>query len=67
MVSALMSKWYRYNPYLGCQYEITEKQALRKINSRWWTAVWDDYWQKLSDHAWYDMRDPEHSWIFKEE
>ena len=61
-----MAKWYRYNPYLGCQYEITEKQALRKINSRWWTAVWDDYWQKFSDRAWYDMRDPERSWIFKE-
>lgn len=61
-----MSKWYRYNPCLGCQYEISEKQALRKIKSKWWTSVWDEYWQKFSDHAWYDMRDPERSWIFKE-
>ena len=28
--------------------------------------MWDNYWQKFSDHAWYDMRDPERSWIFKE-
>ena len=52
---AVMVKWYRCNPYLGCMYEITEKQALRKINSRWWAAVWDDYWQKFSDHSWYDI------------
>lgn len=62
-----MAKWYRCNPYLGCQYEISEKQALRKINSRWWTPVWNDYWQKFSDHAWYDMRDAERDWIFKME
>ena len=62
-----MSKYYRCNPYLGSRYEISEKQALRKINSKWWTAVWDDYWQKFSNHAWYDMRDPERDWIFKYE
>lgn len=62
-----MSKYIRMNPYLGCSYEITEKQALRKINSKWWTPVWDDYWQKFSDHAWYDIRDPERNWIFKYE
>lgn len=62
-----MVKWYRSNPYLGTRYEITEKQALRKINSKWWTAVWDDYWQKFSNHSWYDMRDSERDWIFKVE
>lgn len=62
-----MVKWYRSNPYLGTYYEITEKQALCKINSKWWTAVWDDYWQKFSDHSWYDMRDSGRDWIFKVE
>ena len=60
-----MSKYIRMNPYLGCSYEITEKQALRKINSKYWTPVWDDYWQKFSEHGWYNMRDPERDWIIK--
>lgn len=60
-------KYYRCNPYLGCQYEITEKQALKKINNRWWTAVWDDYWQKFSDSAWYNIKDPDRDWVFKVE
>lgn len=60
-----MSKYIRMNPYLGCSYEISEKQALRKINSKWWTPVWDDYWQKFSEHSWYNMKDPERDWIFK--
>lgn len=66
-----MAKYYRCNPYLGVvfdeRHEISEKQALRKINSRWWVGVWDDYYQRFSDHAWYDMRDPERDWIFKVE
>lgn len=60
-----MSKWIRMNPYLGCSYEIPEKQALRKIRSKWWTAVWDDYYEKFSKNSWYDIRDPERDWIFK--
>lgn len=62
-----MPKYYRWNPYLGCRYEITKKQALRKINNRWWTAVWDDYRQEFSEHAWYNIKDPERDWIFKED
>ena len=62
-----MAKWYRCNPYLGCKYEITEKEALKKIKSRWWVRVWDDYWQVFSEDCWYDVRDPERSWIFKVE
>ena len=46
-------------------YEISESKAMRKIRSKWWTPVWDDYWQKYSDHSWYDMRDMERDWIFK--
>ena len=60
-----MAKYYRCNSYLGSKYEITEKQALRKINSKYWTAVWDDYWQSFSDHSWYNIRDAERDWIFK--
>ena len=61
-----MSKWFRSNPYLGCMYEITEKEALKKINSKFWTAPWDDYWQKFYENVWYNIRDPERDWIFKE-
>lgn len=60
-----MSKWYRCNPHLGCRYEITEAQALRKINSKWWVPVWDEYWQTFSKHSWYNVRDPERDWIFR--
>lgn len=62
-----MAKYYRCNPYLGCRYEITEKQALRKINNIWWVPVWDDYWQRFSDNSWYNIKDPERDWIFKVE
>lgn len=62
-----MTKWYRSNPYLGTMYEISEKEALRKIKNVWWTAVWDDYWDRPSDHAWYNIKDPERDWIFKKE
>lgn len=60
-----MSKYIRINPYLGCSYEISEKQALQKINSKYWTPVWDDYWQRFSEDSWFNMRDPERDWIFK--
>jgi len=60
-----MSKYIRMNPCLGCSYEITEKQALRKINSKYWTPVWDDYWLEFSENTWYNMRDPERDYIFK--
>ena len=62
-----MAKYRQCNPVIGCIYDIPEKEALRKINSRWWVAAWDEYWQEFSDSAWYDIRDPERSWIFKEE
>lgn len=62
-----MSKYYRMNPYLGCKYEIPAKEALKKINSRNWMPVWDDYWQKYKDDAWYNLKDPERDWIFKED
>lgn len=60
-----MAKYYRANPYLSCKYEITEKEALKKINNRWWTPVWDDYWQIFSNDCWYNIKDPERDWIFK--
>ena len=60
-----MSKYFRANPYLGCRYEISEKEALKRINSKWWVRVWDDYWQTFSDDCWYDVRDPQRSWIYK--
>ena len=59
-----MAKWIRMNPYLGCSYEITEKQALRKINSRYWVRVWDSYWQKFGD-MWINSKDPERDIIYK--
>lgn len=60
-----MAKWYRCNPYLGCRYEIPEKKALRLINSKWWTAVWDDYYEKFSPNVFYNIRDIQRDWIFK--
>lgn len=60
-----MSKYIRMNPYLGCSYEISEKQALRKIHSKYWTPVWDNYWQKFSEDSWFNLKDPERDWIFK--
>ena len=60
-----MARYQRCNPCLGVMYDIPESTALRKINSRWWTAVWDDYYQRFSDNAWYDIRDPQRDWIFK--
>lgn len=62
-----MAKWYRCNPYLGCQYEITEKEAQKKLKSPYWVPVWDDYFQKFSNHAWYNVKDFERDWIFKED
>ena len=62
-----MSKYYRCNPYLGCKYEITERQAMHKIKSAWWTPVWDSYWQRFSDDSWFNIKDPERDWIFKVE
>ena len=62
-----MAKYYRMNPYLGCKYEIPERLARRKINSKWWIPVWDDYWERFCDNAWYNIKDPERDWIFKEE
>lgn len=60
-----MTKYYRMNPYLGTRYEISKAAALRKIRSRYWVPAWDDYYQRHRDDAWYDIRDPERSWIFK--
>lgn len=62
-----MARYIRCNPYLGCSYDVPERLALRKINSKYWVSVWDDYYQKFSDSAWYDIRDPERDWIFKVE
>ena len=61
----VMAKWIRCNPYLGARYEITEKQAKRKIESPYWMPVWDDYWQTFSNNAWYNIKDPARDWIFK--
>lgn len=61
-----MAKYYRVNPYLGTKYEISERLARRIINNRWWVPAWDDYWEHFRDDAWYDIRDPERDWIFKE-
>ena len=61
-----MIKYFRYNPVLGSMYEISEKQALKKINSKNWIPVWDDYWQRFSEHTWYNIKDPERDFIFKE-
>ena len=63
----LMAKYMQCNPHLGIMYDIPEKVALRKINSKWWFPAWDDYYEEYSDSAWYDIRDPERSWIFKVE
>ena len=52
------------NPYLGCSYDITEKQALKKINSRYWVRLWDSYWQKFDD-MWINSKDPERDIIYK--
>ena len=62
-----MSKYFRSNPYLGTMYEISEKEALKKIQSKNWISAWDEYYQKSSDHSWYNTKDPERDWIFKED
>ena len=61
-----MTKWYRMNADLGCMYEITEKEAKRKLRSRYWIRFYDSYWQKFTD-MWQDIRDPFRSIIFKSE
>lgn len=48
-------------------YEISEKEALKKIQSKNWIPAWDEYYQKSSDHSWYNPKDPERDWIFKED
>ena len=60
----LMDKWYRMNPYLGCCYEITEKQALKKINSRHWVRQWDSYYEMFID-LWINSKDPYRDIIYK--
>ena len=60
-----MAKYKRCNPCLGCSYDISESVALRKINSKWWVPVWDDYYQQPSNTAWYNIRDPNRDYIFK--
>ena len=59
-----MDKWYRMNPYLGCCYEITEKQALRKINSRHWVRQFDSYYEVFID-LWINSKDPYRDIIYK--
>ena len=48
-------------------YEISEKEALKKIQSKNWIPALDEYYQKSSDHSWYNIKDPERDWIFKED
>lgn len=62
-----MPKYFRMNPYLGTRYEIPEKEALKKVNSKNWMPVWDDYYQRYKDDAWFNIKDMERDWIFKEE
>lgn len=62
-----MAKYYRMNPYLGCKYEISEHEALKKIKSRNWMPVWDEYWQRPREDAWFNIKDQERDWILKEE
>lgn len=62
-----MAKYRRCNPHLGVIYDIPERLALRKINSKYWFPVWDDYHQRFSDNTWYNIRDSERDWIFKVE
>lgn len=54
------------NPYLGCSYEIPEKQALRKINSRYWIRQFDSYYQEFID-LWINSKDPNRDIIYKAE
>ena len=61
-----MAKWLRYNSVLGCQYEIPEKEALRRINSRRYVRHFDDYWQRFTD-TWFNAKDPWRDIIFKVE
>lgn len=51
-----MTKYYRYDAYLGSQCEISEKEYNRKIKSRYILPVWDDYFQQFTDTH-YDCRD----------
>lgn len=62
-----MAKYYRSNPYLGIYYEIPPKVALRKIYSKYWMPVWDEYSQTYSTTAYYNMRDAGRDYIFIEQ
>lgn len=59
-----MAKWYRMNPYLGCKYEITEKEALRKIKSHYWIRQFDSYYEVFID-LWQNSKDPYRDIIYK--
>jgi hypothetical protein len=52
------------NPLLGCSYEITEKQALRKIKSRYWVRQFDSYYEMFID-MWINSKDPYRDIIYK--
>lgn len=60
-----MSKYYRMNTCLGCIYEIPEKLALKKINSKYWVRHYDDYWQEFTN-MWMNTKDSRDV-IFKSE
>lgn len=62
----IMAKWYRINPVIGSQYEITERQAKRKINSRYWVRTWDSYKQEFND-LWQNLKDMDRDFILKVE
>lgn len=59
-----MTKYYRYNSVIGCQYEISEKEALRRINSKKYRRHYDDYWGEFTD-TWFRVNDPWRDIIFK--
>ena len=59
-----MAKWIRMNPYLGCSYEITEKEALKKIKNRHWIRQYDSYYEMFVN-IWINSRDPHRDVIFK--
>lgn len=59
-------KYYRMNPYLGTCYEITEKEAKRKIKSRWWLQQRDDYYGNKVP-VWINLKDMHRDVIFAED
>lgn len=58
-------KYFRMNPYLGSIYEISEKEALRKIKSRTWLQQRDEFNKPVL--VWINLKDIYRDVIFAEE